>query len=717
MMKTILTICSFLCWMTFQAQTTISGKVVDQKGKPLDGANVFIEGTYDGAASGADGAFSFTTDTKGNQVLVISFLMYETIRETIVVENYQSKSFHLKNSANALDNVVISVGTFQAGGNSKASVLKPLDIVTTAGSAGNIIGALQTLPGAQIVGESGRLFVRGGESDETQTYIDGIRVAQPYGATANNLPTRGRFSPFLFSGISFSTGGYSAEYGDALSSVLLLNTIAEPDQEKTDVSVMSVGAGVGNTQKWDNGSFSINMSYLNLEPYQKLIKQNVDWNKPYQSMSGEMVFRRQFKSGLFKFYTAFDYANFDLNQKDINYENPIRVATDNNNLYMNASYKGNFGANWTLQTGLGYGYSLTKTDLNANALRDRENAAHLKLKLLKKFSDGIKLTFGGDYFTTDFSEKYQQDSNLFQSGYISNIGAVYAETDILLSSDFALKAGVRSMYSALLEKTTLEPRVSLAYRTNKNGQLSFAYGDFHQLPKQDYLKYTSNFEPEKTSHYILNYSYNPNGRTLRAELYYKNYEDLVKYNTDTPQYNSIYTNNGSGYAQGFDLFWRDNKTVKNLEYWLSYSYIDSKRDYKNYTDKVAPSFVANHTLSVVGKYWISDLRSQLSVTNSFATGRPYNNPNETLFMNGKTKSYNSLSLSWAYLLSQQKILYFSMSNVLGNNNVFGYQYANSPDLNGQFQRQAIGQPADRFFFVGFFWTISQDKKSNQLDNL
>ncbi len=717
MMKTILTICSFLCWMTFQAQTTISGKVVDQKGKPLDGANVFIEGTYDGAASGADGAFSFTTDTKGNQILVISFLMYETIRETIVVENYQSKSFHLKNSANALDNVVISVGTFQAGGNSKASVLKPLDIVTTAGSAGNIIGALQTLPGAQIVGESGRLFVRGGESDETQTYIDGIRVAQPYGATANNLPTRGRFSPFLFSGISFSTGGYSAEYGDALSSVLLLNTIAEPDQEKTDVSVMSVGAGVGNTQKWDNGSFSINMSYLNLEPYQKLIKQNVDWNKPYQSMSGEMVFRRQFKSGLFKFYTAFDYANFDLNQKDINYENPIRVATDNNNLYMNASYKGNFGANWTLQTGIGYGYSLTKTDLNANALRDRENAAHLKLKLLKKFSDGIKLTFGGDYFTTDFSEKYQQDSNLFQSGYISNIGAVYAETDILLSSDFALKAGVRSMYSALLEKTTLEPRVSLAYRTNKNGQLSFAYGDFHQLPKQDYLKYTSNFEPEKTSHYILNYSYNPNGRTLRAELYYKNYEDLVKYNTDTPQYNSIYTNNGSGYAQGFDLFWRDNKTVKNLEYWLSYSYIDSKRDYKNYIDKVAPSFVANHTLSVVGKYWISDLRSQLSVTNSFATGRPYNNPNETLFMNGKTKSYNSLSLSWAYLLSQQKILYFSMSNVLGNNNVFGYQYANSPDLNGQFQRQAIGQPADRFFFVGFFWTISQDKKSNQLDNL
>jgi hypothetical protein len=59
-------------------------------------------------------------------------------------------------------------------------------------------------------------FVRGGEANETQTFVDGIRVAQPYNATIGNVPTRGRFS-FLFSGIAFSTGGYSAEYGEALS--------------------------------------------------------------------------------------------------------------------------------------------------------------------------------------------------------------------------------------------------------------------------------------------------------------------------------------------------------------------------------------------------------------------------------------------------------------------------------------------------------------------
>lgn len=717
-MNKLFTILFALCSTVMLAQTTISGKVVTHKGKPIEGANVFIEGAYDGATSDANGDFTFTTTEKGDQILVITYLSFETTRIPIVIETYQPQEWKLQESVNTIDAVVISAGSFKAGDNSKAAALKPLDIVTTAGAAGDIVGALQTLPGAQIVGESGRLFVRGGESDETQTYIDGIRVAQPYGATANNLPTRGRFSPFLFSGMTFSTGGYSAEFGDALSSVLLLNTINEAEQEQTDMSFMTVGLGLGNTQKWKKSSLTFNLSYINLAPYQEIVKQQVDWVKPYQSMSGETVFRRHFENGLFKLYAAFDYATFELNQEDINAPKPVRVDTNNNNFYLNSSYKGTFGSGWNLQTGISFGYSQNKIGLEWDKLRNRENASHLKMKLTKKFSSHVHLTFGVDYFITDFDENYNAyNSGSFQSGFRNNIGALFAETDIFFSKKLAAKVGARAMNSDLIGKNTIDPRISLAYKTSKNGQISLAYGDFHQNPKQDYLKYHSDFNYEKTSHYILNYMYSNNGKTLRTELFYKDYSDLVKYDTDMAMFNSLYNNNGYGFAKGLDVFWRDSKTVKNLDYWVSYSYIDSKRDYKNYETEVTPSFVANHTLSIVGKYWIDKWRSQLSVTNSFATGRPYNNPNETAFMNGKTKSYNSLSMSWAYLLSQQKILYFSVSNVLGNNNIFGYQYANSPDLNGQFQRQAITQPADRFFFIGFFWTISKDKSKNQLENL
>ena len=718
-MKSIFTLVLLLAFISAGAQTVISGKVTDEKGSPVAAANVFIDGTYDGGTSDAEGNFSFETTATGTQTLVITFLGQDDLREQITIEGYKPQTFTMLENVNTIDAVVISAGTFSAGDNSKINALKPLDIVTTAGSAGDIVAALQTLPGTQTVGESGRLFVRGGESDETQTFVDGIRVAQPYGATTNNLPTRGRFSPFLFSGMTFSTGGFSAEFGEALSSVLLLNTIDEPVQEQTDIALMTVGLGLGNTQKWkDRNSLSFNLSYINLQPYQWIVPQNVDWNKPYQSLSGETVFRRKYESGLFKLYAAFDHATFDLNQEDINQPAPVRVAITNDNFYLNSSYSGIIGSGLNMTAGVSYGYSHNDIGLNANKVNNGEHSSHIKLKFRQSFSSRLKLTFGGDYFITDFEEDYNEPAGFsYTSGYNNSIAALYAETDYFFSKNFAAKVGVRSSYSGIIGNTTVEPRVSLAYKVADKGQFSLAYGDFYQTPRQDYLKYFRNFEHEKTAHYIFNYMYNSEGKTFRAEAYYKDYENLVKYDTPAPQFNTVFNNNGSGFAKGIDLFWRDNKSFKNTDYWISYSYIDSRRNYKDYRESVTPSFIAKHNFSIVTKYWIEDWKSQVGVTYSFNSGRPYNNPNEAEFMNGMTKSYNNLSISWAYLITQQKILYFSISNVMGSENVFGYTYANNAGPDGTFARQPITQPADRFFFIGFFWTISDDNKTNQLNNL
>ncbi len=714
LMKSFYALTLLLIAYTSNAQQTISGTVVDKKNKPVVGANVFIDGTYDGASTDEKGNFNFKTTAAGNQLLVVSFLSYETIKVPIEVEKFQNQTVKLKESVNTLDAVVITAGTFSAGEKSRVSVLKPLDIVTTAGSAGNIIAALQTLPGTQNVGEDGRLFVRGGEADETQTFVDGIRVAQPYGATTNNLPTRGRFSPFLFSGISFSTGGYSAEYGEALSSVLLLNTQDEADQNKTEISLMTVGLGLSNTQKWKKSSLSVNTAYIDLAPYQATIPQDVDWNKPFQSLSGETVYRYNFANGIFKAYASFDASRFDLNQEDINLPEKVRVNLRNNNFYLNSSYKGNFGGNWQIFTGISYGYGQNKIGIDANDVNSAEHASHLKLKFTKKLSERVKLNFGTDYFITKFDEDY---NTTFKSGYDSNIAAVYTEADIFFSKKFAAKVGVRASTNDYIDESSISPRASLAYKVSKNSQFAFAYGNFEQAPRQEYLKYSSDFKTEKAAHYILNYQYVKGNRTLRTEVYFKQYNDLVKYDTENVQFDSQFSNDGEGFAKGLDIFWRDGKSIKYLEYWISYSYIDTKRDYKNYTAEVTPSFVSTHSLSLVTKYWISDWKSQVGFTHQFSSGRPYNNPNETAFMSGKTKTYNSLSFNWAYLLSQQKILYFSVSNILGTQNIFGYNYADTVNGNGLYDRKAITPTADRFFFVGFFWTISDNKKDNQLKNL
>ncbi|MDY2586743.1 TonB-dependent receptor [Winogradskyella aquimaris] len=699
------------------SQTTISGKVVDQKNSPIEGANIYLDGTYDGATSNGDGQFSFTTSETGTQALVISFLSYETKTVVDEVSKFVNLKVMLREDVESLDAVVLSAGTFEANDNSKVSVLKPLDVVTTASALGDFVGALQTLPGTSNVAEDGRLFVRGGNAEETQIFIDGIRVFTPYSPTTNNIPTRGRYSPFLFDGITFSTGGYSSEFGQALSSVLLLNTIDEPDQEKTDIGLMTVGAAVGNTQKWERSSLSFNATYINLAPYLAVFKDRNDWETPYQGAQGETVYRYRLNNGMLKFYAAFDTAKFQLTQEDINFDEGLDFKLSNNNFYLNTSYKGILGNNWTLHSGLSYTYAKNEIGVMASAIENAEHSAHIKLKVKKRFNSRFKLSFGAEQFITKFDENFDEDILDVTYGYNNNITAGFAEADLIFSKDLALKVGLRSDYSSIFNDLDFSPRAALAYKTSKNGQMSLAYGNFYQNPNSDILKFNQDLQAEKTTHYILNYQYVNNGKIFRAEVYKKDYANLVKFDTEFTSFDSNYTSNGNGFAQGLDLFWRDNTSIKNLDYWVSYSYLDTERNYRNFETSAQPGFATNHNLSIVGKYWIDSWKSQVGLSYGFSSGRPYTNPNTNEFLGERTKSFNSLSLNWAYLLDQQKILYFSVNNVLGFKNINGYQYANTADSNGQFNRRALRPAADQFFFVGFFWTISEDGKDNQLDNL
>lgn len=712
----IVTMC-LLFGIFAQAQTTISGTVTEKNGTPILGANVYLDGTYDGSTTQLDGTFSFTTSETGTQTLVVSFVSFETFRIAQDVTTFTSYKVILQEDVNSLDTVVISAGSFEASDNSKVSVLKPLDVVTTASALGDFVGALQTLPGTTTVAEDGRLFVRGGDANETQIFIDGLRVFSPYTPTTANTPTRGRYSPFLFDGITFSTGGYSAEYGQALSSVLLLNTIDEPDQEKTDIGLMTVGATLGNTQKWDKSSISVNGSYINLAPYFGLLPDRNNYEKPFESLSGETVYRHKIGDGLLKAYAAFDTTNFGITLEDINVPEGIPFGLKNNNFYANLSYQTRLTNKWRLLTGGSYTYTNNKTDFDTAAIDTDEKSIHIKAKLRKSFSSKFKLSFGAEQFMTDFDEGFDTSFATGKVGYDNNISAVFTEADYVFSRKFAAKVGLRGSYSSLFNEATISPRLSLAYKTGKNSQLSLAYGDFYQQPQSAFLKYTEDLQAAQAQHFIANYQYTANDRIFRAELFRKEYNNLVTFTDEIATFDTVYGTNGSGYAQGLDIFFRDNKTFESMDYWVSYSYLDSEREYLNYPTAATPNFANTHNLSVVGKYWIDDWKSQVGFSHQYSSGRSYTDPNLEGFLNQKTKSFNNLSLNWAYLLSEQMILYASVNNVTNFKNINGYQYADTPNPMGTFDRRALRPAADQFFFVGLFWTISEDGTDNQLDNL
>src|SRR5690606_4266163 len=176
-------------------------------------------------------------------------------------------------------------------------------------------------------------------------------------------------------------------------------------------------------------------------------------------------------------------------------------------------------------------------------------------------------------------------------------------------------------------------------------------------------------------------------------------------------------NDGYGYAYGLDLFFRDAKTIKNGHYWISYSYLETERDYQSFPVMTTPTFASRHNLSIVYKHWLSRWRSMLSADFSYASPRPYHDPNAQGFNTARMKSFSSLNASWVYLFKSPVICYSSCSNVWGRKNEFGYRFSNTPNDDGVYAKEVIAPSSQRFYVLGIFFTFSKDKTRNQLDKI
>lgn len=718
-MRVILLIFFLLIARFAEAQTTITGSVLDKKGEPIIGANVSIKGTYDGASSNIKGVFTFITAETGDQVILVSFIGYKPFSQNVNINGSTiTVSSELVEEINRLDAVLISAGSFNADDEGRREVLKALDIATTAGATADIAGALNTLPGTQKVGETGRLFVRGGEGYETKTFIDGIQVMNAYSASAANTPGRGRFSPFMFKGTSFSTGGYSAEYGQALSSALILDTKDLVAIDRVDIGLMTVGGDIGVSKAWDKSSMSAKLEYTNIAPYFALVEQKIDWKKAPKSVGANYAYRiKTSKSGMLKFYGNYNRSGFTFT--DTNFDNnPEIIDLDNQYSYWNASYKEIISDKMSLRTGLSYTSLKEEASRNSDQLDQTDEGLHAKVVFNYDVSDKLVIKSGGELFTHQFDETLTDaGGNSLNLGFNDVLTATFVEAELYTSNNFVTRVGSRLEHSTLTDQLRIEPRASLGYKTGEFSQVSLAYGQFQQHTETDILKVANDLETEKANHYILNYQRINNRRTFRVEAYYKQYRDLVKYSGTNIYDASTYNNSGEGYGRGIDVFWRDSQTFKNTDYWVSYSFLDTERDYRNYPSTAVPSFASSHNFSVVYKRFITSMKSQLGLTYSFASGRYFHNPNQEGFQNGTTRSYQDLSANISYLYRPHIIVHASVTNVLGRENVFGYEYANTPDDKGVYQGRAIGQSAPRFIFLGIFITLSKNSNVNQLRNL
>jgi hypothetical protein len=162
-----------------------------------------------------------------------------------------------------------------------------------------------------------------------------------------------------------------------------------------------------------------------------------------------------------------------------------------------------------------------------------------------------------------------------------------------------------------------------------------------------------------------------------------------------------------------------------VDYWFSYSFLDTERDFQNYPYALTPHFVATHTSSLVVKKFVTGLKTQFNASYTYASGRPYynirfdNTVNKyTIRDEGKTIDYNSLSLSVNYLpnifkegAGKYTVFVFSITNALANKQVFGYKYS----YNDQ-RKEAIVPPARIFLFLGAFISFGVDRSEDVINS-
>lgn len=733
MKKWILSLLATLLINGIFAQIKITGSVKDQKGRILAGANIVVKGSYDGGVSDSIGNFSFKTYEKGKQTIVASNIGNKTMEQEVILDSITiSIDFILKEEISELKAVTVTAGSFEAGDKKRAAtVLSSLDVYTTGGANADISAVVKTLPGAQQVGEQEGLFVRGGAGYEAKQFIDGTLVNNPFLASVPDIASRGRFAPALFKGTVFSTGGYSALYGQALSSALIMESIDIPDRSEVTASISSVflGAGLQKVAKDKKSSWGGNYGYTNLLPYFSIVKQKPDYFRMPEFHTADINFRMKTKNGgIIKYYGTFGASDLGLRRPNI--DAPLlknAFGLNNSNLYNNLSWRENIGNGWKMNLGLGY--STDQNDIeqqiqnqqnqkvttgqpwidNSNFnIQTRSDLTQLKAVFDKRLSGISVLRMGGEYM-------YFYNRSIFNNQKAllpDHFKALFSEADLYITNDLAAKVGVRFEHSSLINKANIAPRLSLAYKTGRGAQMSIAYGEFYQKPENNVLFATTNFGYAKATHFIANYIKNTTLQTFRIEAFYKKYNGLVKTH---PTFN----NAGEGNAKGIELFWRDKKTVKGLDYWVSYSYLDTKRDFLNYPKQLQPTFAANHTASFVMKRFISKINTGFNFTYSYATGRPYynlvqNGAQYTIADQGKTIDYHNLGFSFNYLTSLGKayaVFVGSVTNVLNSKQIFGYNYSN----NGQ-RKEAITPPAPQFFFLGVFLSWGVDRRQDAINN-
>ena len=539
---------------------TIQGKLSDLDTKaPLISANILLLNTIYGAATDLEGNYLIENVPVGSYSLEFSYLGYQTIIKTDVIVRSQRISVvhaELQMSPVSSEEVVVTAGYFSTTGDQPLSVanFSREEIRRAPGSAGDVSRIILGLPSlAKMDDQSNNLIVRGGSPLENTFYIDNMEIPN-----INHFPTQGASGGALsllnvdfIEDVNFYSGGFSAVYGDKLSSIMDI-TFREGNRQEFDGQLDLNFAGFGGVAEGplfgQKGSWMVSARRSYLDMLVNMVNVGSTMAPSYGDYQGKIVY---------DLHPAHQFTFIGVRGDEHNHPNRQTAIENDMVFYGNQdNYQNMLGGNWrTLWGGLGYSntsvsYSTAKyvedffeTGSGDPMIRNRSLEQTLTLRNVNhvKLSVHHSVEFGAEakFLKSDYDNYYAEYPDAFgQTVPAVKVAETVSENKIAGFTSYIFQPakpltailGLRADYFSYNEQYTFSPRFSFSWQISPRFIINGAAGMFYQnLPLYLTAIYQGN-QPLKdlySSHYIIGTEYLITANTrITLEVYQKNYTNF-----------------------------------------------------------------------------------------------------------------------------------------------------------------------------------------------
>jgi len=649
----IITLISFLSVAQGQQTASVNGYITDSEtGETLISANVAIIELNRGTSANTSGYYAITNLPPGSYTLVASYIGFRQNERTIELRAGETKRIDIEMipAGVELEEVIVeskteredqrNIGTAQI----TTELIKDLPPVIEP----DVFRSIQLLPGVKAANDfSSGLYVRGGGPDQTLILLDETTVYNP----SHFFGFFSTFNPDAVKDVRLYKGGYPANYGGRLGSVLtVFNKDGNRNETRGSVSLGLLASRISAEGPTGFGSWMLAFRRSTLEPALAVLRNTTD-NVPdkfyFYDINGKINIDATENDRLsLAFYTGTDNVLFPFGEDasiGLNYGNRTisgqwrKILSDK--LFLK-----------TTVTGSRY-FNNPKFSIGGTPFERDNDVYDISLKSDIEYIPNEKHTISAGFWAGNlilkFNDRFDRQET-FANRIQSNYASFYIQDEWTPGDRWIFNGGIRFNRFSEGDYFKISPRLSTEFRPNSSIRLQAAYGRYYQFLTLITNEAFSGFDlwlttddgvpPAFGDQFVLGAKTIPfEGYGLDIEFYYRSMRDLFELDPFTSDaagldYSDLFRF-GEGYAYGAEIFFE--KQVGRLTGFIGYTFGVTRRKFPGFNTDISaqnptarfypPKYDRLHDSNIVVNYRLSE-RWSTSAVFSYGTGQAYTEP-------------------------------------------------------------------------------------------